>query len=112
MPLEAALGAVDFDPEIVFTAVRDLRRRHSTEAAAGVADDGGAVVVELTASLEGLQVTANLIRYEARDEAAEIVGVGADVAKAAGGAGLFRIGAPEGLFFQTAADFLRVRSQP
>ena len=89
--------------------MRDLRRRHRAQGAVLIADDRRAVVVELAAGLEGLEVAGNLVGEQAGDEAAEVVGVGADVAEAAGRPGALRVGAPAGLLL---AFLLQPRPQP
>ena len=61
------------------------------------ADHGVAVVVELAAGLEDLQVATDRLGQQAGHVAGQVVGVRADVAEAAGRAALGRIGAPGGL---------------
>src|SRR5205823_1959394 len=94
MPLERPFRAIDFDPQIVLAAMRDLGCGHSAESAVLVADGGGAIVVELAAGREDLEQARHLIGQQAGDEPAEVIGVGADVTEAAGGAGLRGVGAP------------------
>src|SRR5207302_7761691 len=80
------------------------------EGAVGVADGGGAVVVQLPAGLERPEQARHLLGDEAGDEAAEVVGVRADVAEAAGGAGALGVGAPARLLL--AALILAALLQP
>src|SRR5262249_55214587 len=93
---------------------RDLRSRHRAQGAVLVADGGTAIVVERPARLERLQQTGNLVGQEAGDETAEVVGMRADVAEAARGAGTLRIGAPVRLFLAAGVRWggLQARAQP
>src|SRR5262249_23171312 len=91
MPFERALRAINFDPEVVLPAVGYLRGRYRAEGSVGVADRGRAVVVELSPGLERLEQAGKLVGDQAGDEAAEVVGVGADVAEAAGRARTLRV---------------------
>ena len=59
--------------------------------------DGVAVVVELAARLEDLQVATDRVGQQAGHVAGQVVGVRGDVAEAAGRAALGRIGPPGGL---------------
>src|SRR5262249_46698935 len=73
------------------------------------ADGGDAVVVKRPTGLERLQETGDLLGQEPGDVAAEVVGVRADVAEAARGAGLLRVGTPLGLLL---VGRLEPRAQP
>ena len=67
---------------------RDLRGGDGAQRAVLEADDGGAVVVERAARRRtSSSWQRDLLGQQAGDEAAEVVGVRADVAEAAGGAG-------------------------
>src|SRR6185437_15436223 len=92
-----AFGAVDLDPCFILAAMRDLRGGDGAERAIAVAKDGGTVIVERPARLERFQMTGNLFGNQPGDEATEIIGMSADVAEAAGRAGLLGIGAPSRL---------------
>src|SRR5579883_500436 len=52
VPFESPLGAVDFDPQIIFTAVGNLRSGDGAESAVVVADNGGPIIVECSPRLE------------------------------------------------------------
>src|SRR6185503_19955198 len=96
-PGEGPLGAVDFNEQVVFAAVADLRGGDRAESHVFELDDRGAVVVERAAGLEGLEVAANLVGEEAGHVAGQVVSVRGDVAEAAGRPALGRVGPPRGL---------------
>src|SRR6266852_27012 len=98
MPFQSALGAVYLDPQVVLASVRNLRGGDGAEGALLIANGGDAIVIQRPPSLEGLEQAGNLVGQQASDEAAEVVGVRADVAEAAGRPGALRVGAPAGLF--------------
>ncbi len=109
VPFEARLRAVDLDPHVVLAAVADLRGGHGAERPILIADDGVAVVVERSRWLEDLEVRADLVRQQASHRPAKVIGMGADVAEAAGGTALGRIGSPGCLLLPLA---LQPRPQP
>ena len=63
---ERALGAVDLDEQVVLAAVADLRGGDGAQRAVLEADHGVAVVVELAALFEDLQVAADRFGQQAR----------------------------------------------
>src|SRR3712207_5476287 len=75
-PLEASLGTVDPDAEVVFLSGGDLRGDHDALGAALVADQEVAVVVETSALDEGSQVGADLGHLESGYRAGKAFGVG------------------------------------
>ncbi len=63
-PLQGALRAVHFYPDVVFAAVANLRCRHRAERAVFVADHGGAIVIQFAAGLESLERAGDLVREQ------------------------------------------------
>src|SRR5688572_26248764 len=109
MPFQGTLGAVDFNPQVIFAPMRNLRRRDRAQCAIFVLNGGTAVIVQLAPWLKDLEQTRNLVWLQTRDEPAQVVRMGADVAKAPGRAGALRVGTPAGLLLVV---FLQPLAQP
>ena len=96
-PLERAGGADHAEAVVVLRADRDLRGRHRGDRAVVQLGEDREVVVEGPSGDDRLHPRRELHGAEPGDEADELVGVRPDVAPAAGGARLGRVGAPGGL---------------
>src|SRR5262249_10321913 len=94
MPFQRPLGPVHFNPNVVFTAVSDLRSCHRSQRAVLESNQGGAIVVECPAGFEGLEHAGDFVGQESGYEARQIVCVRADVAPTASRSGAFRIRSP------------------
>ena len=108
-PLQRALGAVDFNEQIVLAAMADLRRGHRSQGAVVEADHGRAVIVERPAGLERLQVRADIGWNQAGHVACQVVRMGRDIAEASRRAALRGIGPPRRLLLFAQ---LQPRAQP
>src|SRR5579875_3431578 len=71
MPFQCPLGAVNLDPEIVFPAMRNLRRGDGAQRPVVITNDSCTVIVKRAAWLEYFQVAGNLLRQQSSDEASE-----------------------------------------
>ena len=87
----------------------DLRRRDSTKRPVIEANDRCAVIIERSASLEGLQMSTDVGWHQSRHVAGQVVRMGSDVAKASRRAALRRIRPPRSLLL--LAEF-QTRPQP
>src|ERR1700757_3663749 len=90
LPLDRGSRAINFNTQVVFAPVRNLRRRDSPESAVSIAQECDAVVIELTAFLEGLQLARHFSRLQTSNEFREMECMGADIPETAGDAGLGR----------------------
>ena len=63
-PGQRSLGSVDFDKQVILSAVTNLACRHGTEGSVLVPDDGCAVIVKLASGLEGFQMATDLCRQK------------------------------------------------
>src|SRR5690606_32414199 len=96
-PFEPRLLAIDPQLQPVLATHRYLARPQHAAGPALEAQQDIDVVVEFPAGHEAREVGTHRLRLEPRDEAGEVVGMGADVADGPAGAGARRVGAPGGL---------------
>ena len=106
-PHQGALGAGDYDAEVVLVADANLRGADEGPAAVAELAVDGEVVVELAAFDERLKLGAELRDFEAGDVAELHEGVRADVAAAAGAAGALGVHAPDRLRLAGGLDLGR-----
>ena len=92
-----AFSPIDADAQAVLVPGATWLHQSMPLRAGGEAQHHVGVVVEPPARHEGVQVGGQVGDLVAGDEVGEVVGMGADVADRAGGAGARRIGAPLGL---------------
>src|SRR5688572_19955904 len=106
VPVETGGIAVDAQAQVVLVARADLARDEHAARAVVEAQERGAVVVELAARDDAVQVRTELRRAQIRDELGEMKRVHADVAHAARESRALRIEPPYRLFLAAALDRL------